>query len=140
VRAGTFGKLLYTSGTYDTLLGSTNVTVNLGCATKNIYYRQCIIPAEMAIILMSIASLLCVSGCVCTCFYCGCCKCLNLPGDTDNCGMCTRFCPWMPCAKKKAKLSDTPQWMENPVTEEENKSSLFGACLCVPLCERASGV
>ena len=40
--AGTFGKLLDNEGTFDTLLGSANVTVSLQCGMRQLYFNQCI--------------------------------------------------------------------------------------------------
>ena len=39
---GTFGGLLQNSGSYDSILNSENVTVNLGCDTQQLFYRQCV--------------------------------------------------------------------------------------------------
>jgi hypothetical protein len=126
--SGTFGKLTNDVGNFgDTdILGSVNVTAQLACSKKNLFYRQCVIPAEMAIVLIAIASVLCVCSTTCVCFYCGCCKCCNLPGDDANCGMCNRWCPWMPCATKAKKEEEQPEWMSNPATEEQHMASLTG--------------
>jgi hypothetical protein len=39
---GTFGGLLQNTGSYSELLGSRNVSADLGCDTQNLYYRQCV--------------------------------------------------------------------------------------------------
>lgn len=166
--AGTFGALTHNTGNYDELEGSRNVTVNLGCPLNNLFYRQCIIPLQMAIILIvrmntaavgfrlrprpdlsslilqAVGGFVFLCGTTCICFVCGCCKCCNRPGgkvpeqreacvdctvkyaDESKWGMCNRFCPWMPCADPQKKDDAPASWQHNPVTEEENKSSLFG--------------
>jgi hypothetical protein len=80
----------------------------------------------MTIILIAVGGFVFIVGVTLIFFCCGCCKCINLPGDDSNWGMCNRLCPCCPCAKKPQKEEDTPSWMANPVTEEENSKSLFG--------------
>lgn len=123
---GTFGSMLNNQGGPMDVLGSSNITANLQCAKRQLFYRQCVIPAEMAIALIAVAAFLCVCGSTCVCFVCGCCKCLNNKGDVSKWGMCNRFCPWMPCADPPEKDDDVPKYLQNPLTEQENKSSLFG--------------
>lgn len=65
--AGTFGQLLYANGNYPSLLNSNNVTAKLGCDSQNLFYRQCVIPTQLAIILMSFAALICVCCTTCVC-------------------------------------------------------------------------
>lgn len=40
--------------------------------------------------------------------------------------MCNRFCPFMPCADPPEKEDVIHGSLVNPLSEEENKSSLFG--------------
>jgi hypothetical protein len=84
------------------------------------------VPVQMTIILIAVGSVVFVGGITLILFCCGCCKCCNRPGDESKWGMCNRFCPWCPFATRPEKESDTPSWMANPVTEEENTKSLFG--------------
>lgn len=99
--SGTFGKLTNNAGNYSDLLGSPSVLVKLDCDSTNLFYRQCVIPAQMAIILMTIAAIIFVSAVTALFFCCGCCKCLNEPGDDSKYGMCNRFCPYCTiCADK----------------------------------------
>lgn len=123
---GTFGKLLNNEGSYVDMLGSDNVTAKLGCNDQSLFYRQCVIPQQLTYILMSVGGFLFITGTTCICFYCGCCKCCNLPGDNSKWGCCNRFCPWMPCSDPPVKEEKEPEWRHNPVTEEQHKSSLFG--------------
>lgn len=125
--AGTFGKITNTEGFFESILDERNITISVDCGTRQIFYRQCVIPAEMAIILMSVAAILCVAGTTCTCFYCGCCKCCNNKGDPSPWGMCNRFCPNAPCADPPEKEDAIPEHLHNPASEEEHASSLFGA-------------
>lgn len=124
--AGTFGALLKNSGNYSNLFESPFVQANVGCDTQNLFYRQCIIPAQMAIILISIGCVVFVAGTTCMLFYCGCCKCLNQKGDDSRWGMCNRFCPWMPCSEPPKKDDKSPEWSTNPVTDDQQSKSLFG--------------
>lgn len=80
----------------------------------------------MTIILMSIAILLCLCSTTCVCFYCGCCKCCNNKGDESRWGMCNRFCPWAPCADPPEKENEVASHLVNPLSDEDNASSLFG--------------
>lgn len=126
---GTFGAILKPNGATspsDVVLGSLNVTAKLGCLDTNMFYRQCVIPMQLSIILMSIAGIICVCTTTCVCFYCSCCKCCNNQGDTSRFGMCNRFCPSAPCADPPDKEIAIASHLINPLSEEENKSSLFG--------------
>lgn len=123
---GTFGKLIEPIGHFDSKLGEANITAYLDCSDQDLYYRQCIINAQLAIILMTIGSIVFLCGCTCCCFYCGCCKCLNNKGDDSRWGMCNRFCPSAPCADPPEKEEALPENIYNPNTEEENLVSLFG--------------
>lgn len=91
---GTFGALKNTNVKAMTMLGENNVTAFLECAQDNIYYRQCFIAAQTAIILMAIGSIAFVGGLTLFLLCCGFCKCCNEPGDTSKYGLCNRFCPW----------------------------------------------
>ena len=85
-----------------------------------------LVPAQLAIILISVGTVLALCVATCCCFYCGLCKCLNNAKDDSKFGLCNRFCPWMPCSEPPDPDAAQPDWMHNPGTEEENKSSLFG--------------
>jgi hypothetical protein len=91
---GTFGALKNTNIKGVDLLGDANVTAFLECAQDNIYYRQCFIAAQTAIILMALGSIAFVGGLTLILLCCGFCKCLNEEGDTSKYGLCNRFCPW----------------------------------------------
>ena len=82
---------------------------------------------QMAIILICVFSVLFVCCTTCVCFVCGFCTCLNAKDDDSKWGMCNRFCPWMPCADPPHKEPEIAQSLINPLTEKDQKSSLFGA-------------
>lgn len=124
--AGTFGKLLSPSIDNTDILESLNVTARLACDNRNLYYRQCVLSAETTAIFLAFGILGFLCATTCCCFWCGCCKCLNNKGDESKWGMCNRFCPWMPCSDPPDVVKETPNWMDRPQSEEENKSSLFG--------------
>lgn len=123
---GTFGKMLNHEGHFDTILGSVDVNVSLACSSNKLFYRQCILSNQLSIILVVIGSILFLIFFTCGMFWCGCCKCFNRKGDKSPWGMCNRFCPWMPCSDDVIPEVEEPKHLINPVTEEDNKSSLFG--------------
>lgn len=81
---------------------------------------------ELTGALIGLAVTAVILGTTCCTFLLGCCKCCNNKEDDSRWGMCNRFCPWMPCSDPPEKERDVPSWMNAPVSDEENKSSLFG--------------
>tara|TARA_Y100000780_G_C13560243_1_gene368817 strand:+ start:37 stop:600 length:564 start_codon:yes stop_codon:yes gene_type:complete len=107
--AGTFGAILKTQGNMSGgILGSPSwVDVNLECNGMNLYYRQCIIPADLATVLFVIGSLVffCCASMFCVC--CGLCKC-----RTDNewhccyVATCKRVSCWAPKSEVSTSIED----------------------------------
>jgi len=125
--AGTWGSMLTHNGEYQNLLGTVGkVQASLSCREENLYYRQCVLSSQLSTILISIGSIVFLCCCTCSCFYCGCCKCYNNPGDLSNWGLCNRFCPTAPCADPPEKVEVLAESILNPKSEEEQLSSLFG--------------
>lgn len=111
--SGTFGKLTNNNGNFSDHLGSASVLVKLDCDQTNLFYRQCVLPAQMSIILMSIAAIVFVVSATMLCFCCGCCKCCNEKGDESRWGMCNRFCPWCTiCADKHLRPKEAAAIVE----------------------------
>jgi hypothetical protein len=127
--SGTFGALVKNKETMkDGWLGTTStVTASLSCSDQNLFYRQCIINNQLSVVLIVIGTIVWYCCFTCACFYCGCCKCCNNKDDLSAWGMCNRFCPTAPCADPPDKEEVLPEHLVNPKSEEENKSSLFGA-------------
>ena len=82
---GTFGTLLQNSGGPMDVLGSSNVSVDLACGDKQLFYRQCVLDTQTTEILIGVGSVLILAICTCTCFSCGCCKCCNKRELTNVC-------------------------------------------------------
>jgi hypothetical protein len=88
--SGTFGRMLNKQLTEGSVFNTVGVNASLDCSDTNLFYRQCVIPTQMAVILISVAAVVFVLALVCCGFYCGCCKCLNNKGDESKWGVCNR--------------------------------------------------
>lgn len=105
------------------ILGSRSwVDVNLACNGMNLYYRQCIIPADLATVLFVIGSLVfvCCAGMFCVC--CGFCKC-RTDNDWHCCYVttCKRVRCWAPKSEVSTSIEDKAiaRTLTGPADDEE---------------------
>lgn len=94
--SGTFGSMLYGNARNESIPKFTDYAVssNLICPTNKVFYNNCTIDAQSAIIMMVFGALIFIIGVSVTLLCCGCCMCCNRKGDTSKYGCCNRFCPW----------------------------------------------
>lgn len=102
--AGTFGAMLNTQGNMSNgILGSTTwVYVDLECGGMDLYYRQCILAADIATILFVIGSIIFVICCgtFCVCF--GLCKCGHETNELHCCWLMS--CKLVECCAPKVEV------------------------------------
>jgi len=81
---GTFGAIKRSHGRYDGILNDNNITVSLDCDLQYIFYNQCFMNAQTAIIIITFAMLGLVGGVLLFLLCCGCLKCCNEKGGKSR--------------------------------------------------------